>query len=271
MNANAMSIARRSAHLLGCALLVLAAGCAEMPATGAFGSQFPANDPADPCNGQLQALRPDYEYFRAPLATKAASDQMAGLIQNVGMALMTGRGGTLGANQQMESFAKNLIQATISEATKSYLTSIGGTGASVTDLAYRVDSDATGHSQRLAGVRTKITALEKCRRKQADDIEGSYKRGRITKKEAITRFEDLQTVVKRDNAVIEKIIGGSRERIVVYTEADRFLIQQPKATRKKTSRGVTQATTAQKKAEQAQGDVAALDQVIDGQKSGIVG
>jgi len=259
-------------HLVLVACLALVAGCAEMQIASPFGPQFPPDDPADSCNGQLQALRADYEYFTAPLVSQAVAEQTTGLLQGIGFALVSGQGVSGAAmDQYMENFAKSMIQAGISAATRGYLESIGQQqSGNWTEVASRVDSDATGDSQRLAGVQTKISALEKCRRKQADVVEGNFKRGKIAKKEAIAQFEDLKKVVQRDNALIERIVGSSSERIEVYAEADRFVTKQPQAKRKKTSRGVAKAKTNQKKAEQAQKEVAALEQVIDGRKSGIV-
>ena len=229
------------------------------------GGSFPETDSADSCNSQVLALKADYEYFHQPLVTRAANVRFKQAVQTI----IQG-GGTSGVmDAAVQGFAQDLVNASLQQATRDYLGSVGSENdGNYGNVSRRINSDAFTDSSRLASVRGKIANLESCRSRQIQAITRDYRRKNITAKEARRQAEQVQEWVRRDNRVIQEMVGQSGERVEVYVEADQYVAQKQStrrtASRKsKPSKNVAKVRENQKKAKQEQQKIAKLDQTIE--------
>ncbi|MEE4377462.1 MAG: hypothetical protein V2J55_08110 [Candidatus Competibacteraceae bacterium] len=260
--------------------LLLLGGCAQTDfLNNAFlpgSSSFPGSDPSDTCNSQVQAFQGDVSYFQQPLFTKVAGQNVGGLIDDLGNivgGLVTNPGGSRHSSAQLKQSIVDFAGETLRDTTKGYLTNLAQqTGESPQGMYNRIDSDATSDSVRLNNVKRKITNLERCRQGQVSDISSRHRRGQISAREAKQEYQDVQNLVRRDNRFIEELVGQSGERVEVYAEADQYVAKKRSPARKKKSRpskGVRQASKAQKQAKTEQAKMQNLDNVIERRKTGI--
>ncbi|MEZ5594106.1 MAG: hypothetical protein R3F53_26775 [Gammaproteobacteria bacterium] len=256
------------------ALLSLVAGCAQIQEVGTAlgksaaefsksingsfsGGSFPESNPADSCNVRVQALKADYEYFQQPLVARAASAR----INDFFLSILSGRSVNDAVSAAMQGFTQDLVNASLGQATKDYLGTVGEeNNGNYRSIFRRVSSDAGNDSKRLDNVRNKISRLESCRKQQINNITRDYKRKRITAVQARQDARQVQSWVRRDNQLIEKIVGQSGERVNVYVEADQYVAKKRSA---KKSTNVAKANRSHKKVKQEQQQVAKLDQTIE--------
>jgi len=261
-------------------LLSLLASCAQMQEVSTeIGSAvsstftvsgFPESNPADSCNARVQALRSDFEYFNQPLASKGA---ISVLSEGVG-ALFSGGSVQTAMSNAMQRFGQDLVNASLSRATQGYLGAVGEqNNGDYHAIFQQVSLDAGNDSSRLANVRTKVVRLESCRREQIGTVSRNYERQRISAAQARQEARQVQNWTRRDNQVIEKIVGESGERVDVYVEADQYVAQKRSVAKKrsparkkkarKPSNNVAKAQKNHKKAKKEQKRVAQLDQTIE--------
>ena len=241
------------------------------------GETFPGTDSADSCNNEVLALQADYEYFQQPLVTRAANNRLNNAMQT----FIQGGNPNMIMDAAVKGFAADLVSASLQQATKDYLGSVGSQNeGNYGGISQRINSDASTDSNRLASVQSKIANLESCRTQQIQTVTRNYKRKTISAKEARRQAEQIQEWVRRDNQVIEKIVGQSGARVDVYVEADQYVAEQQNtpsnrsvarkqgkkrsASRKpKPSPSVAKAQESHKNAKKEQEKIAKLDKTIE--------
>ena len=235
-------------------------------------SGFPASDPSDPCDPQVQALKSDYSFFGDPLVEDAMANAANRLFRNL-LSSTRIRYGTKKDTKEITllDFYEELDKSSLSGSTKGYLSAVGqeSTG-DYGRISSRVDRDATRDSAKLAAVSRKISALESCRQRQVNGIMKRRGRGKISRMEAVRELDAVQSIVRRDNRLIERIVGRSGERVEVYAEADRYVKTRSLASRhrrsSRPSSAVRKVERNQTQVKRQQTKIGKVDQVIEKKK-----
>jgi hypothetical protein len=87
------------------------------------------------------------------------------------------------------------------------------------ELLAAIDNDATSDSEKVRQVTTTMERLWNCRQRQIENIRVQFEAGEISKAQALTMANDVQTASDEDNQLIEKVLGRIDQRYNAYVDA----------------------------------------------------
>jgi hypothetical protein len=87
------------------------------------------------------------------------------------------------------------------------------------ELLTAIDNDATSDSEKVRQVTTAMERLWNCRQREIENLRAQFKAGEISKAQALTMANDIQTASDADNQLIEKVLGRIDQRYNAYVDA----------------------------------------------------
>lgn len=137
----------------------------------------------------------------------------------LGAALLGAAVGAVAGGGRGSAIAAGALAGALTGAAASYYNSRAKVAKSQAELIAAIDNDASTDSQRYSTVGSSLVALSACRNKQISDLAMSVRSGQISKANAVQMRNEIQTAVKLDGELIDKVVGEVKGRSDIYVQA----------------------------------------------------
>ena len=172
------------------------------------------DDPSDVCNTFRQPLIETETDLRAWTFGGAAAGAAAG---GVIAALLGGN---------VSQIAGGAAAGAAVGGAAGYLAARKKQSGTQAELLAAIDNDASSDSKKVQQVKTAMQRLWECRQRQIENIRVQFQAGEISKAQALTMANDIQTATDKDNQLIEKVIGRIDKRYGTYVDAKKEVLDR---------------------------------------------
>ena len=197
---------RRSiAYTLACSLAL--SGCAANGGGNNFGGK-PVVDPADECSLHRQPIA-DIQR-----STYSEEDALTALLVGAGTGVLVG---ALSGNWKAGLGAGVALGG--GTAIAQYISNKNQIAKDQTALLNSIDTDAASDGRSLNRIQGAVSDLRSCRKRQFQQLADDVRAGRMAREQARTRYLTLIDYRKRDDEIVNAVLGVAKKRASLYTEA----------------------------------------------------